>query len=66
VEPVPVGSLVNPFIALAYAQQHNFPHPTYFCDGTGDGCWLPRGHGQVDISAAIESAFRRLVRRVLG
>ena len=52
-EPVPVGSLVKPFIALAYGQKHNFHYPTYFCHGTADGCWLPRGHGKVDIRTAI-------------
>ena len=52
-EPVPIGSLVKPFIALAYGQKHNFRYPAYFCHGSADGCWLPRGHGQVDISAAI-------------
>jgi cell division protein FtsI/penicillin-binding protein 2 len=52
-EPVPVGSLVKPFIALAYGQKHDFRYPAYFCHGSADGCWLARGHGQVDISAAI-------------
>jgi len=52
-EPVPVGSLVKPFLALAYAQKHDFQYPTYFCRGVRDGCWLPRGHGKVDISSAI-------------
>jgi len=52
-EPVPVGSLVKPFIALAYGQKHNFRYPTYFCHGAADGCWHRRGHGQVDISTAI-------------
>lgn len=52
-EPVPVGSLVKPFLALAYGQKHDFRYPPYFCRGSADGCWLPRGHGQVDISAAI-------------
>ena len=52
-EPAPVGSLVKPFIALAYGQKHNFRYPTYFCHGTADGCWLPRGHGKVDIRTAI-------------
>jgi len=52
-EPVPVGSLVKPFLALAYAQKHHFRYPSYFCHGARDGCWLPRGHGQVDISSAI-------------
>jgi cell division protein FtsI/penicillin-binding protein 2 len=52
-EPVPVGSLVKPFLALAYGQQHNFRYPAFYCHGAADGCWLPRGHGKVDISAAI-------------
>jgi cell division protein FtsI/penicillin-binding protein 2 len=52
-EPVPVGSLVKPFLALAYGQKHNFRYPSYFCHGARDGCWLPRGHGQVDLSSAI-------------
>ena len=52
-EPVPVGSLVKPFLALAYAQKHDFRYPGYFCHGARDGCWLPHGHGPVDISSAI-------------
>jgi cell division protein FtsI/penicillin-binding protein 2 len=52
-EPVPVGSLVKPFLALAYAEKHSFRYPTYFCRGTTDGCWLSRGHGKVDISSAM-------------
>ena len=52
-EPVPVGSLVKLFLALAYAQKHDFRYPAYFCHGARDGCWLPRGHGPVDISSAI-------------
>jgi len=52
-EPVPVGSLVKPFLALAYAQKHDFRYPTYICHGARDGCWLPRGHGPVNISSAI-------------
>jgi len=52
-KPVPVGSLVKPFIALAYGQKYDFRYPAYFCRGSADGCWLSRGHGRVDISAAI-------------
>jgi len=52
-EPAPAGSLVKPFLALAYGQKHNFRYPAYFCRGKADGCWLSRGHGQVDMSAAI-------------
>jgi cell division protein FtsI/penicillin-binding protein 2 len=52
-EPVPVGSLVKPFIALAYGQKHDFRYPAFVCHGAADGCWLAHGHGRVDISAAI-------------
>ena len=52
-KPVPVGSLVKPFIALAYGRKHDFRYPAYFCHGSADGCWLSRGHGRVDIGAAI-------------
>ena len=40
-QPVPIGSLVKPFTALAYAETHNFRFPEYVCTG-GNSCWLPR------------------------
>jgi cell division protein FtsI/penicillin-binding protein 2 len=52
-EPVPIGSLMKPFIALAYGQKHNFRYPGYICHGSVDGCWLSRGHGSVDINTAL-------------
>ena len=52
-EPVPAGSLVKPFLALAYGQKHNFRYPAFSCRGAADGCWLARGHGEVDIISAI-------------
>jgi hypothetical protein len=52
-EPVPAGSLVKPFLALAYGQKRNFRYPAFFCRGAADGCWLSRGHGRVDIISAI-------------
>jgi cell division protein FtsI/penicillin-binding protein 2 len=62
--PIPVGSLVKPFIALAYGEQHVFRYPTHVCRGTATGCWLPRGHGDVDLTSAIahscNSYFRAL------
>src|SRR5690348_12352930 len=62
--PIPVGSLVKPFIALAYGEQHAFRYPTHVCRGTATGCWLPRGHGDVDLTSAIahscNSYFRAL------
>jgi len=62
--PIPVGSLVKPFVALAYGEQHAFRYPTHMCRGTATGCWLPRGHGEVDLPSAIahscNSYFRAL------
>ncbi len=48
-KPVEVGSLAKPFVALAYAQSHDFRYPLVTCKR----CWLPRGHGEVDIVEAI-------------
>lgn len=52
-EPVPVGSLVKPFTALAYGETHQFRFPVYTCRGKAGHCWLPQGHGRMDISTAI-------------
>lgn len=50
--PIPVGSLTKPFLALAYARTHTtFPHLP--CKGTADRCWLPQGHGTLDIQSAL-------------
>lgn len=49
--PVPMGSLVKPFIALAYGDTHNSRFPIVRCDGSQ--CWLPRGHGRMNITSAI-------------
>jgi len=51
-EPIPVGSLIKPFTALAYAREHR-RFPSVVCNGTRDYCWLPRGHGRVTLRDAI-------------
>jgi hypothetical protein len=51
-QPIPVGSLVKPFTALAYAETHDFHFPEHVCTG-GDSCWLPRGHGNLCLVRAI-------------
>jgi cell division protein FtsI/penicillin-binding protein 2 len=51
--PIPMGSLLKPFTALAYGEQHGFRYPRHTCRGTSTGCWLARGHGAVDLTAAI-------------
>jgi cell division protein FtsI/penicillin-binding protein 2 len=62
--PIPMGSLLKPFTALAYGEQHNYHFPSHICRGTATGCWLPRGHGDVDLTSAIayscNSYFRML------
>jgi cell division protein FtsI/penicillin-binding protein 2 len=62
--PIPLGSLVKPFTALAYGEQHAFRYPAHICNGAASGCWLPRGHGPVDLTSAIayscNSYFRAL------
>jgi len=66
--PIPLGSLVKPFTALAYGEQHGFQYPTHVCRGTRTGCWLPRGHGAVDLTSAIayscNSYFRMLTAKL--
>jgi len=47
--PVPVGSLVKPFLALAYGGDW----PEFFCRGAADRCWLSRGHGRLKFPAAL-------------
>jgi cell division protein FtsI/penicillin-binding protein 2 len=63
-QPIPLGSLVKPFIALAYGEEHQFRYPTHLCRGNASGCWLFRGHGQIGITAAVadscNSYFRML------
>ncbi len=52
-EPIPPGSLVKPFIAIAYAEQYGGRFPHVRCLGTSSMCWLPRGHGDLDLEHAI-------------
>jgi len=66
--PIPLGSLVKPITALAYGESHQFRYPTHICRGAKSGCWLPRGHGKVELTTAIEyscnSYFRTLTAQM--
>ena len=66
--PIPLGSLVKPFTAVAYAEAHGFRYPIYECEGKLNGCWQPRPHGKLDITAAVSVScnayFRRLAEGV--
>jgi Penicillin binding protein transpeptidase domain len=50
--PIPLGSLVKPFTALAYAESHGGQFPRIECTSQS-GCWLPAGHGSMEIEQAI-------------
>jgi cell division protein FtsI/penicillin-binding protein 2 len=52
-KPIPLGSLVKPFTALAYAGAHDFRYPIYECRGRASGCWQVRPHGKLDIVSAM-------------
>lgn len=64
--PAPLGSLVKPFLALAYGEANAFRFPIHECRG----CWLPRGHGRIGIEEAIaqscNSYFLALANVVSG
>jgi hypothetical protein len=51
-QPLPVGSLTKPFVALAYARTHR-DYPRYTCAGASTRCWLPKGHGALSLSQAL-------------
>jgi len=69
-KPIPLGSLVKPFTALAYAEQHDFRFPVHVCRGEASGCWQRRAHGRLDIVSAISfscnSYFRALAAGMSG
>ena len=52
-QPLPMGSLLKPFTALAWGETHSFRYPEHVCDGARAGCWLPRGHGRLGLAAAV-------------
>lgn len=68
--PIPLGSLVKPFTALAYAETHDFRYPTHVCKGEASGCWQVHPHGELDIVSAVavscNSYFRALTEGLKG
>jgi cell division protein FtsI/penicillin-binding protein 2 len=67
-KPIPMGSLVKPFTALAYAAAHDYHYPRYECRGEASGCWRAQPHGSLGIVSAISvscnSYFRSLAQNV--
>jgi hypothetical protein len=61
-KPIPVGSLLKPFVALAYDEMQADAHsstspaqrfPVLRCHGKGDGCWSSVGHGSLTLEQAV-------------
>jgi cell division protein FtsI/penicillin-binding protein 2 len=63
-QPIPVGSLVKPFTALASSG----PFPELTCNGAIDRCWLAKGHGRIAFRDALANScnayFLQLARNV--
>jgi hypothetical protein len=53
--PVGFGSLLKPFLVLAFAATH-WSFPTFVCRGVPDRCWLGRGHGEQSVVAALANS----------
>lgn len=47
------GSLLKPFLAIAYGEQHSRRFPVVRCLGTRSYCWYPPGHGKIGLEEAI-------------
>jgi hypothetical protein len=69
-KPIPLGSLVKPFTALAYAETHEYQFPNHVCGGEASGCWQVHPHGKLDLVSAISvscnSYFRALAENLTG
>jgi cell division protein FtsI/penicillin-binding protein 2 len=69
-EPIPLGSLVKPFTAIAYGEEHQFQFPVHDCRGEKTGCWQKSPHGRLNIVSAVShscnSYFRALAANVSG
>jgi Penicillin binding protein transpeptidase domain len=67
-QPIPLGSLIKPFVAVAYGESHQYRYPTHRCKGKVGGCWLPRGHGEIGLPSAVanscNSYFRLLAAKM--
>ena len=52
-QPVPVGSLLKPFLAKAWARAHPGEAAPRFVCGPDSGCWLRSGHGELGLAGAL-------------
>lgn len=69
---VPVGSLLKPFVALAFSRMegHGRPFPTVVCHGRRDGCWRAAGHGSMTLERSLAEScnayFLALARQLVA
>lgn len=59
--PIPVGSLQKPFVAEAWAATHQDPPPRVRCTPVSH-CWLPAGHGELGLEAALAKSCNTYFR----
>ena len=61
-KPIPVGSLLKPFVALAFGELHanlssesssTRQFPALYCHGKQDSCWRVGGHGSLGLEQAL-------------
>jgi len=53
--PICFGSLLKPFLALAFSSTHP-RFPVIHCAGSSTRCWYSRGHGPQDIVSALSNS----------
>ncbi len=53
--PVSFGSLLKPFLLLAFAKTHA-QFPEVICHGTASGCWFAKGHGKQTAVRALANS----------
>lgn len=61
---IPIGSLVKPFLSIAYGEQNGDRFPTVRCLGTRTRCWLPAGHGSLTLEEAIAQSCNTYFREL--
>jgi len=65
-QAVSPGSLVKPFLAIAYGEQHEGVFPKARCLGTKTRCWLPSGHGTLGLEEAIAQSCNTYFLQLAG
>jgi hypothetical protein len=62
--PVPLGSLMKPFCALAFAAYEPGGYPRFVCDGLKSDCWSVEPHGEVGVEEALAFSCNTYFRQL--